>query len=117
MEGEVDNLSFGLTHFIFDGNELKPSMPNRLAGVLKGARKLKELSLRKCQLEDNGLKVTFEKLSPLMYIKRMDFSENAITDYGIESVSHCIGLNKKSSLKSICFSHNAITTVGLIKLF
>ena len=81
-------------------------MPSRLAQIVRGARKLKEISLRRCQLEDVGARVIFEKLSPLMYLKRIDLSDNTITNHGVELICPFIGFNKKTALKVLNLSHN-----------
>ena len=52
-----------------------------------------------------------------MYLKRVDVSENSISDVGIQTICPYIGLNKKTSLKVINFSNNQITYVGLMSLF
>ena len=44
-----NDYNFGVLTFIFDGNQMKAATAkNRLTGILKGSRRLKEVSLRKC---------------------------------------------------------------------
>ena len=50
------DFNFGVINFIFDGNELQHrTAKERLMITLKGARRLREVSLRRCALEDDGL--------------------------------------------------------------
>ena len=111
-------MCYGVVEFIFDGNELKPFMPYRLSLILATARKLKCLSMKSCQLEDEGLFVTFEALSTLREIKKVDFSANRISNRGLEGICDKLsGYYGKSALKSMTFNNNAISTSGIMKLF
>ena len=97
---------------------MKPFMPYRLSLIIATARKLKELSMKNCQLEDEGLMVTFDAISTLREIKKVDFSTNRITNRGLEAISEKLGgYYGKSALKSMTFNNNSISTPGIVKLF
>mmetsp|Transcript_8870 Transcript_8870/g.12141 ORF Transcript_8870/g.12141 Transcript_8870/m.12141 type:complete len:207 (+) Transcript_8870:1095-1715(+) len=118
MTEPSQDLNYGVTNFIFDGNELKPYMPYRLSTILGTARKMKQLSMRSCQLEDDGLITLFEALSYLRELKKVDFSSNRIHDKGLEGLTPFIGgYYGKTALKSMSFNNNCVTTRSLVTLF
>jgi len=85
--------------------------------LLSNARKLKKISLRKCELENEGLLTTFEVLSSLRDVTTIDYSHNGIFNKGIENICPFIGgCYGKSRLKSLYFDNNEIGDVGLKKL-
>lgn len=54
------DIHFGVQRFCFDGNELGWEIANRLCNIIKMARKLNSVSLRKCLIEDEGLICLFK---------------------------------------------------------
>ena len=110
------DFNIGVISVVFDGNELNGnSAKHRFTAILRSSRKLKEVSLRRCMLEDDGLHAVFAEFTPLQGLKKLDLSENGITDRGLDSIDEFIGAHKKTQLKSINLSYNAITTPSLIK--
>lgn len=68
-------------------------------------------------MEDDGLFAVFSDFTLLHGLKKLDLSENNITDKGLDSIRDYIGANVKTQLKSINFSNNLLKTKAVIKFF
>jgi len=113
----VSEKTYAVRNLRLDGNTFKNTTHHRLASLLNNARKLSKISLTGCQLEDEGLVITFEALSSLREVRKINYSNNGIFSKGIEGICQYIGgVYRKSDLESIKFNSNDITDLGLTKL-
>ena len=53
---------YGVCNLILDGNEFNQNSIHKLAALLFHASDMSKISLNKCKLGDDGLKITFEAL-------------------------------------------------------
>jgi len=106
----VSEKTYAVKSLRLDGNTFKNTTHHRLANLLNNARKLSKISMAGCQLEDEGLVITFEALSSLREVRKIDYSNNGIFTKGIEGICQYIGgVYRKSDLESIKFNNNDIT--------
>ena len=105
MNENSPDFNFGVVSFIFDGNKLQHrTAKERLVSTVRGARRIKDVSLRHCSLEDDGVQYVFSDLLDRNTLEKLDLSENNITDRGIAEICDYIGFNPKTTLSSINFS-------------
>ena len=106
---------YHVAHLNLDGNIFKSYTYGRLASLLSHAVVLESVSLKKCKLGDDGLISTFDAISSLKRLTKIDYSENIITNRGLESICPQIGAHIKSVLSELNFNHNEISDRGLKK--
>ena len=77
---------------------------------------LDEISFARCELENNGFYITFEAISNIKTVKKINYSANKIDDYGVEAICRFIGGPKKPELAIMNFNDNTISNRGLKRL-
>ena len=91
FEKELNIHVIAIDHLVLDNNHLKTGTYYKLSNLISMMIYLKTLSLKDCLINDSGLRMCFEFLPLLRRLQKVDFSQNVITDTGIQSIQHCIG--------------------------
>ena len=105
--------NFAVTNLNLNGNKFRIAAHKQFASLFLLAGPLTQLSMKACNLENEGLITTFEALKEQRRLKFLDFSSNSIFDRGIEGICPFIeDKHFKSHIEVIRFDKNDISDRG-----
>ena len=114
--GALDKV-YSVINLILEGNQFKTTQLLKLSTLLSIANTLTYVSLKNCQLGNDGLIYTFEQLENLKRVQTIDYSSNNIFNEGLLGIVPFIGNHRKSIISKLKFNNNKISDKGLIALF
>jgi len=102
-----------LRSIVLNENLMRSMSVARLSSFLGVSYNLESISLRSCSLEDQSLKLICERLVAIKNLKKLDCSDNRLTDACIiESLAPLIEGGMCPPFMQLNFSQNNITSKG-----
>lgn len=117
FESENEHEVTRVHKLVLDDNPLKTWAVTRFSNLVAMSIYLKDVSFKNCGLSDEGARSLFDSACRGRRMNRINFSQNHITDVGVESIANVIDyharINHKTHIEYLSLAGNMITGKGV----